>query len=121
MTDRWASTIQPVALRSPEVLIGAEWDTKTDIWNFGCIVRFTSVMSQQMLTSLLIAQILEFARGATLFDPQWKNKETGMSPTQTHLAQMVRIVGEFSSEFLKTGKKASRYFDDEGRLLCSCP
>jgi len=31
--------IQPEALRSPEVLLGCTWDTKADIWNFGCIVR----------------------------------------------------------------------------------
>ncbi|KAL0953476.1 hypothetical protein HGRIS_004707 [Hohenbuehelia grisea] len=30
--------IQPVALRSPEVIAGCEWSVKSDIWNLGCIV-----------------------------------------------------------------------------------
>ena len=30
--------IQPVALRAPEVIVGAKWDTKADIWNLGCVV-----------------------------------------------------------------------------------
>jgi hypothetical protein len=38
MLNRVAEMIQPVSLRSPEVIIGAEWDTKTDIWNVGCLV-----------------------------------------------------------------------------------
>lgn len=31
--------IQPCSLRAPEVILGAEWDTTTDIWNAGCVVR----------------------------------------------------------------------------------
>lgn len=38
MSNRFAEMIQPESLRSPEVIIGAEWDTKTDIWNVGCLV-----------------------------------------------------------------------------------
>lgn len=38
MSNRFAEVIQPESLRAPEVIIGAEWDTKADIWNFGCLV-----------------------------------------------------------------------------------
>ncbi len=38
MSNRFAEVIQPESLRSPEVVIGAKWDTKADIWNFGCLV-----------------------------------------------------------------------------------
>ena len=31
--------IQPQMLRAPEVILGAEWDHKVDIWNVGLIVR----------------------------------------------------------------------------------
>ena len=31
--------IQPQMLRAPEVILGAEWDHKVDIWNLGLIVR----------------------------------------------------------------------------------
>lgn len=40
--NRFAQLIQPHALRAPEVIIGAEWDTKADIWNLGCLVCFHS-------------------------------------------------------------------------------
>lgn len=30
--------IQPSKFRAPEVIVGAEWGTKVDIWNFGCLV-----------------------------------------------------------------------------------
>ncbi|KAJ7512691.1 kinase-like protein [Mycena galericulata] len=96
---RWAAMIQPIALRSPEVLIGAPWDTKADIWNFGCLM-------------------CEFALGTQLFDPSWQNEETGMNPTQTHLAQMVGLMGtsSFPQSFLAKGKKTKEYFDESGCL-----
>ncbi len=38
-TDRHLTElIQPVALRSPEVLVGAPWGPKTDLWNLGAVV-----------------------------------------------------------------------------------
>lgn len=30
--------IQPEKLRAPEVILGAQWDQKVDIWNLGLIV-----------------------------------------------------------------------------------
>ncbi|KJA15913.1 hypothetical protein HYPSUDRAFT_91667 [Hypholoma sublateritium FD-334 SS-4] len=98
MSNRFAEVIQPESLRSPEVIIGAEWDTKADIWNFGCLVY-------------------EFARGSKLFDPHWANEKNKMNPTQTHLSQIAGLCGEFPSEFLDRGKKSKIYFDDQGFLL----
>lgn len=37
-TKHLAENIQPVALRSPEVLINAPWDTPTDWWNLGAVL-----------------------------------------------------------------------------------
>ncbi|KAF9470532.1 hypothetical protein BDN70DRAFT_939624 [Pholiota conissans] len=34
-----ADTIQPAALRAPEVTIGTGWGTSVDIWSLGCLVR----------------------------------------------------------------------------------
>ncbi|KAJ7484747.1 kinase-like protein [Mycena latifolia] len=98
MSRRWAAAIQPVALRSPEVLIDAPWDTKADVWNFGCLVY-------------------EFARGAVLFDPSWQNEQTGMDRTQTHLSQMASLLGDFPKSFLARGSKTKDYFDETGHLL----
>ncbi|KAF9471817.1 kinase-like protein [Pholiota conissans] len=98
MSNRFAQVIQPEILRSPEVIIGADWDTKTDIWNLGCI-------------------IYEFARGSKLFDPYWDTDNSGMSPTETHLSQMAGLCGEFPPEFLASCRKSNTYFDDQGSLL----
>lgn len=37
-TQHLRKNIQPIALRSPEVLIEAPWDANTDWWNLGCVV-----------------------------------------------------------------------------------
>ena len=39
LTRQWAAMLQPRALRSPEVILGADWDTKVDVWNLTCLVR----------------------------------------------------------------------------------
>ncbi|KAF9445372.1 kinase-like protein [Macrolepiota fuliginosa MF-IS2] len=98
MSNRFAQQIQPTALRSPEVIIGAEWDTKVDIWNFGCI-------------------IYEFLTGKPLFAPSWDNKGSGLSPTETHLAQIVGLLGSFPSSLLAQGTRTEQYFDPQGSLL----
>ncbi|KAF8808463.1 kinase-like protein [Phlegmacium glaucopus] len=98
MENRFAQVIQPRALRAPEVIIGADWDTKADIWNFGCL-------------------LYEFARGAPLFDPFWKNEESEMKPAETHLAQITGLFGQFPFEFMRKGTESKRYFDGKGHLL----
>jgi hypothetical protein len=35
--------IQPQLLRAPEVILGAPWDWKVDIWNLGALVRNPSL------------------------------------------------------------------------------
>ena len=34
--------VQPYVFRAPEVILGCHWDQKIDIWNVGCMVRFTT-------------------------------------------------------------------------------
>ncbi|KAF9041465.1 kinase-like protein [Panaeolus papilionaceus] len=98
LTNRIAQLIQPESLRSPEVIIGAEWDTKADIWNLGCL-------------------LYEFARGAKLFDPHWNTETSGLSPTQTHLSQMTGLLGNFPLQLLQKGSKSDSYFNEQGALL----
>ncbi|KAH9440195.1 hypothetical protein Pst134EB_030823 [Puccinia striiformis f. sp. tritici] len=64
--------------RSPEVIIGAPWDRRADIWSVGCT-----------LAELLI--------GDQLFQaPPYIRDED-------HLVQIIEIVGPFPDEFVKTG------------------
>lgn len=63
----------------------------------------------------------EFARGAQLFDPSWQNEETGMNPPQTHLAQIMGLLGDFPPSMLAKGSKTGRYFDEQGKyVLLTC-
>ena len=38
LSHQYRNNFQHVKLRAPEIIIGAEWGTKADIWNFGCLV-----------------------------------------------------------------------------------
>ncbi|KAL0954463.1 hypothetical protein HGRIS_003436 [Hohenbuehelia grisea] len=65
------SLIQPVALRSPEVIAGCEWGVKADIWNLGCIV-------------------FELLSGHPLFNPKPMERDDGgmITATQVHFAHI---------------------------------
>jgi len=102
MTHRYAQMIQPTALRAPEVIVGAEWDTKADIWSVGCLTY-------------------ELARGRQLFNPFFANEESGLNPPQTHVAQIVGLLGDFPRNLLDAGSKSPRYFSPDGRLLNNRP
>jgi serine/threonine-protein kinase SRPK3 len=86
--------IQPQMLRAPEVILGAEWDHKVDIWNLGVIVW-------------------ELAEGKVLFDGAW----TANAPytAEAHLAQMTAIMGRMPEALLARSKNRNQYFDDEGK------
>ena len=61
-----------------------------------------------------VTQIYEFVRGTQLFDPSWNLKRSGMSATQTHLAQMAGLLGEFPQALLQRGEHTHCFFDEQG-------
>ncbi|KAL3473723.1 kinase-like domain-containing protein [Aspergillus californicus] len=89
--------IQPVALRSPEVLIGAPWDYITDLWNLGAVVY-------------------EVSRAIRLFSG--RVPPDGRYDVRKHLHEIFRFFGPFPRSFLERGdqKLVEEYFDDEGRV-----
>ncbi|KAK7419416.1 hypothetical protein QQX98_003368 [Neonectria punicea] len=94
--------IQPQMLRSPEVILGADWDYKVDIWNLGLI-------------------IWELAEGKLLFDGMWTPSD--QYTPEAHLAQMTAVFGRVPRCLLDRSKKRDRYFDTDGTyvplsLLC---
>ncbi|KAH8928707.1 kinase-like protein [Atractiella rhizophila] len=97
-SHRFAQMIQPTPLRAPEVIIDAEWDTKADIWNFGCLLF-------QMVTTRLI------------FDPFHQNEISGLNAPQTHMCQIISLLGNFPKDFVREGNKSERYFDADGKFL----
>lgn len=89
--------IQPVALRAPEVLIGAPWDAKADFWNLGAVV-------------------LEVYRAVRMFDG--RASSDGQYHVREHLAEMVQFFGPFPAELLREGDQelVKTLFDEEGRV-----
>ena len=94
--------IQPVALRSPEVLIRASWDCTTDWWNLGCV-------------------ILEVFRGVRMFP----GKESQYSPysLKVHLEEIVNFFGPFPKSLLDQGDPTivSTMFNDDGTIKDAQP
>ncbi|KAH8152933.1 uncharacterized protein LAJ45_03160 [Morchella importuna] len=88
--------IQPVNLRAPEVIIGAKWDTSTDIWNIGCV-------------------IFELLQGRPLFRGR-TDEGLGWTVNEDRLALMMDLFGPLPKDLLQEGKVSSRYFDDNGNL-----
>ncbi|KXN86740.1 Serine/threonine-protein kinase SRPK [Leucoagaricus sp. SymC.cos] len=100
-TSSWFSKhltewIQPQMLRAPEVILGADWDFKTDIWSLGLI-------------------IWELAEGALVFDGTW----TAPAPytSEAHLAQMEAVLGNMPESLLVRSKNRDQYFNSQGNLL----
>ncbi|KAI0448244.1 serine/threonine protein kinase [Xylaria acuta] len=89
--------IQPVALRAPEVLIKAPWDTKTDFWNLGAV-------------------ILELYRTVRMFSGQVE--PDGHYEVSEHLVEIVDLFGLFSKALLERGNQeiVRGIFDEEGKV-----
>ncbi|KAF7552117.1 hypothetical protein G7Z17_g4551 [Cylindrodendrum hubeiense] len=85
--------IQPQMLRAPEVILGADWDYKADIWNVGLI-------------------IWEFMEGKVLFDGTWKPKDS-YTP-EAHLAQMTAVLGNMPKQLLDRSTNRDKYFKSDG-------
>ncbi|KAL6900594.1 kinase-like protein [Trichoderma evansii] len=89
--------IQPVALRSPEVLIEAPWGTATDWWNLGAV-------------------ILELFRVVRIFSG--RVPPDGHYELKRHLTEVVDLFGPFPTKLLEKGNPdiVGRLFDSEGRV-----
>lgn len=72
--------IKPVALRSPEVLIEAPWDTATDWWNLGAV-------------------ILEVFRAIRIFSG--RVPPDGHHELKKHLAELLSYMAPFLPRFLR--------------------
>lgn len=88
--------IQPVLLRSPEVMIGAPWSPVTDIWNLGALIP-------------------ELVYGQSMFSGKTESGE--YSPTR-HLEEMTRLLGPFPQALLSKGDLGivKEVFDESGDI-----
>ncbi|KAK4163967.1 Serine/threonine-protein kinase [Cladorrhinum sp. PSN259] len=92
----WQILAHPQMLRAPEVILGAKWDSKVDIWNVGLV-------------------IWELAEGSLVFDGTWTS--TAPHTAEAHLAQMEAVLGCMPKSLLARSKDRDRFFDQEDKLL----
>ncbi|OQR95776.1 serine/threonine-protein kinase [Thraustotheca clavata] len=86
--------IQTRQYRSPEVLLGQNYDQSTDMWSMACF-------------------IFELATGELLFDPK---SGKNYSRDEDHLAQMIELLGKMPKSFATSGKYCKDYFNRKGEL-----
>jgi serine/threonine protein kinase len=86
--------IQTRQYRSPEVIIGADYNTSADIWSFACT-------------------IFEMVTGDFLFEPR---KGQNYDKDDDHLAQMMELLGRMPKNLALSGKNSKKFFDNKGHL-----
>ena len=86
--------IQTRQYRSPEVIIGSNWNWTVDLWSVACMV-------------------FELLTGDFLFEPK---AGTGFQKEDDHLAQMIELLGPIPVELIFTGKFTDKYFTRQGVL-----
>ncbi|KAI8825794.1 kinase-like domain-containing protein [Fimicolochytrium jonesii] len=90
----FTNDIQTRQYRSPEAILGANYDRSADIWSLGCMV-------------------FELLTGDYLFDPQAGQRYT---KDDDHIAQIIELLGEFPKSLALSGKYSSELFNRKGQL-----
>lgn len=91
----FTNNIQTREYRSPEVILGVEYQANTDIWSLACMVF-------EMLTNTF------------LFKPR---KGENYEKNDDHLALMIETLGPLPKNMIASGKYSKNYFDKNGELL----
>ena len=95
INHHFSSKIQTRQYRSPEVILGLNYNQSADIWSFACL-------------------IFELVTGECLFDPIPNNEN--YSKDDDHLAQIIELLGKMPKRFALSGIKSKHYFTKEGKL-----
>lgn len=96
--NNWTNTMTPIFLRAPEVLIGAPWDSKIDIWSLG----------------ISIVELLTVWR---VFMPNIRGRaDKGRYDKIQHIYEINSMFGAFPRNLLDKGDRwnVRGMFDDEG-------
>ncbi|KXX77730.1 Serine/threonine-protein kinase SRPK [Madurella mycetomatis] len=96
--QKHSGDVMPGVYRAPEIIIGAEWDFKIDIWSIGVM-------------------IWDLFEGGRLF----RTVKDGHLNDEQHLAEMVSLLGPPPKKFLNLNDKCRRYWDSEGNWIAKTP
>lgn len=103
----FTADVQTRQYRSPEVILGYEYDESIDVWSMACIV-------------------FELLTGDLMFEPKSGKKFSKNDGTHSttcsiidinkldHLAQMAELIGRFPTKFAIGGRSSSKYFTHKG-------
>lgn len=83
--------IQTRQYRSPEVIVGGEWGTSTDIWSVGCL-------------------IFELITGDYLFEP---TQGSSFGKDDDHLLQIIELLGPIPRDVLINGYETKNFFNSD--------
>jgi serine/threonine-protein kinase SRPK3 len=95
LDEHFSDIIQTREYRSPEVILGIDYDQTADVWSLACM-------------------LFELFTGDYLFDPR-KGKTYGKG--DDHLALISELVGECKEKnWLLSGEKSKKFFTPNGKL-----
>ena len=99
--SHYTEDIQTRQYRSPEVILGrTDWNHTADIWSAACV-------------------IFELLTAEYLFDPQAQGGVFGKD--DDHMAQIIELLGDFTSEVKFGGRFSREIFDSTGEYLYTAP
>ena len=90
----FSTIIQTRQYRSPEVLIGVNYNETSDIWSLACIV-------------------FELVTGDFLFQPE---KGETFTKNDDHVAKFIQTLGKMPKNFAKRGEYYKKFFTKEGKM-----
>ena len=92
--NHFSSIIQTRQYRSPEVILGINYNETSDIWSLACI-------------------IYELITGEFLFNPI---SGENFGKNDSHLAKFMEVCGKMPRNFVERGEFWKKYFDKNGKL-----
>ena len=90
----FSTIIQTRQYRSPEVLIGVNYNETSDIWSLACMV-------------------FELVTGDFLFQPE---KGQTFTKNDDHVAKFIQTLGKMPKNFAKRGEYYNKFFTKEGKM-----
>ncbi|KAK8143709.1 hypothetical protein G3M48_006846 [Beauveria asiatica] len=96
--EKHSGDVMPGIYRAPEIIMGADWDSKIDIWSLGVMVW-------------------DLFEGGPLF----RGVSANNLDDELHLAEMVSLLGSPPKKFLERHIKSRQFWDSEGTWIASTP